>query len=401
MLRRLIVVLSVAIATLAGCAAPPAPQEAFPFDSAIRTLTMNVMKEFRDNRLTALLGQITATSAAGLQRDSATILLDPFVEANTGDVTDASTRVTAIMTDIIKDAPNTLTIAPLSTKGFNTASYSVVGKLTYEPYYNSGKRLYRAYASVVDLTTGKVLANSNAWIADQKVTNNPVGLYSTSPMYLKDAALQRQLDAAAAKTGSSASGYVADLEASVLTSEANDAYNQRDLRTAIELYRKSIALPAGHSMKNYSGLYRALYVSGRLEEAGAAFTEMFALGVASNNTSLRFLFTPGATEFYTRDPARGQYELWLRQSAKYLAATNRCLDVIGYASAPGDAAFNKKLSGDRAVRIMGMMTSFAPSLAPPRIRADGKGSSEAIYKVDVDDDQNRVDRRVEFKIRGC
>jgi len=159
-------------------------------------------------------------------------------------------------------------------------------------------------------------------------------------------------------------------------------------------------MPGGHNMTNFSGLYQALYLSNRRDEAAQAFTDLFALGVSNSNPGIRFLFASNMTEFANSSDMSPQYNLWLRQIAKYLTANPQCMTVVGNSSKAGTPAHNRDLSNQRADRIKSNLASYAPGIGS-RLNAAGVGADDCKICSTPDSEENAFDRRVEFRVRSC
>ena len=76
------------------------------------------------------------------------------------------------------------------------------------------------------------------------------------------------------------------------------------------------------------------------------------------------------------------------------------MDLVSHTSLTGSAAFNDKLSQQRAGVIKERLESGTPSLRG-RLAAHGKGSAEPLVGTGTDDVRDALDRRVEFRIVDC
>ncbi len=391
-LRSLVVCLS--LAGLAACAAPPSDVP-LPFPQAVAQLTNDLMAQYRLQHVFSTIKQV------GSGRDAGLLVIDPFVDSETGNVTQTSLSIDAIATPIIQGPPNGLRVQTLNSQSFAAAGAVLVGSISYDAFPDGRSRLYRLYGSIVDPTSGDVLAHSYVWITQGKLPSAPVSVYSQSPMFLKDAGLDKLLDATRAAAGTNGGrAYVGTLQASAITADASAALARRDFTTAAALYRKSLATPEGISMKNYSGLYQALYFGGHREEASAALYDLFALSVANNHPGGLFVFQVDSTEFVNRPEQRDQYDLLLRQIAKYLASHDRCIRVSGNTSHTGELDYNMGLSKRRAEKIVALLKGYNAGVGR-KLDAIGRGWLDNKIGKPVDDDETLIDRRVEFQMQNC
>ncbi len=381
--------------SLAACAAPPSDTP-LPFSQAIAQLTNDLMAQYRLQHI------FTSISQVGSARDSSLMVIDPFVDAGSGNVTQTSLNINAIATPIIQGPPNNLRVETLNSKSFAAAGAVLAGSISYDAFPGvGGGKLYRINGSIVNPTNGSVLAHSYVWLTPGKLPSAPVSAYRQSPMFLKDAGLAKLIDATRAPAGSAgAKSYVGTLQASAITADASEALDRGDYATAVTLYRKSLATPEGVSMKNYAFLYQALYFSGHRDEASSVFYDLFSLSVANNQPGGNFLFLVDSTEFTTASDLRNQYELWLRQIAKFIAGNDRCMTVVGNTSHTGQEDYNMSLSKRRADRIVDTLKSYNAS-AGRKLDSLGRGWLDNRIGKPVDDDETLIDRRVEFRMRPC
>jgi outer membrane protein OmpA-like peptidoglycan-associated protein len=148
------------------------------------------------------------------------------------------------------------------------------------------------------------------------------------------------------------------------------------------------------------GIYLSNTQLGRADAASAAFGRIVALGLATNNLSVKFLFRPGSTDFFPDPKVSGPYASWLKQLATELSASKACLVIIGHTSRTGSEQFNERLSLQRAASIQKRIEMLSPDTMG-RFQPVGMGFRENLIGSGTDDQQDSLDRRVEFKVRAC
>ena len=139
---------------------------------------------------------------------------------------------------------------------------------------------------------------------------------------------------------------------------------------------------------------------GRGSDAEAAFGKIVALGLATNNLAVKFLFRPGSTDFWPDTKISGPYPVWLRQIALQMKETKSCLRIVGHTSRTGSEVNNERLSLRRADFIKGRLITESREPAS-RIETAGVGSRENIVGSGTDDQRDALDRRVEFRVIPC
>ena len=390
------------VTLLTACADRGPGNDAFEFHDAAERLATDLMSRFGSKQLLSPVGvasKVFEKATGQSERDIHTFVIDPFVDSDTGNVTQASEEIASIFTATIEGPAHDETVLPLSPPNVARASYVITGTVTFEETSRGQRKRYKIYAAVVDIDSGRVMANSAVWISNAKIDDTPQPFYQNSPMYLKDRGMKRQVDVARARgTQAQAVSYVRSLDAATTTSEAALALSRAEYPTAISLFNASLERPDGKTMKNYSGLYQAYYRSNQRDAAGRAFQSMLALAVANRDITLKFLFSVGSTQFIDNADAVAQYNIWLQQTAQYLQQTGTCMTVVGHTSHTGSAEFNMALSLARAQRIASVLHQYAPSASLSTL---GRGFEENLRGTGTDDEQDAVDRRVEFRTGSC
>lgn len=131
-----------------------------------------------------------------------------------------------------------------------------------------------------------------------------------------------------------------------------------------------------------------------------AFSQIVALGLGTNNLAVRLLFNPGTTDFW-KDPAvSGAYPMWLRHIARETMQGDYCLNVVGHTSRTGTENANARLSLARAKLIRDALVQNDRQLSG-RVEIEGVGWRDNIIGSGSDDSRDSLDRRVEFKVKGC
>jgi outer membrane protein OmpA-like peptidoglycan-associated protein len=194
--------------------------------------------------------------------------------------------------------------------------------------------------------------------------------------------------------------YFDRLATATTINEATQAYNSEKYQEALDLYKTALAAPYGEQLRTLNGIYLASWKLGRLQEAEQAFGKVVALGIASNNLGVKFLFNPGTTDFWSDSKISGPYAIWVRQIARQTAQAKVCMDIVGHTSRTGAEAYNDKLSAQRAAALRQKLGTEAGDLLT-RTKTSGLGFRENIIGTGTDDASDALDRRVEFKIVAC
>lgn len=381
---------------LTSCVMQPRKEATPPmeFKAAIRSLTQDLFSQLTSSQ--GILGGLTTEIAA-----KKIVLLDPVIDANTGEGVKVSLQIDKLLRDYANTHFKQYVLHPLTPDKFSQASYVMTG-IIYLDEYHSGDKRYHIAASIFQADTGKIVAQSEAWIADQNLDYTPIPIYQDNPMYmLKDPLLKGMVETAKNPPGAYAQrDYFNALRAQAVTIEATVAYEKKDYNKALNLFQKAIEQTHGQTMKAYSGLYQTYLKMNKLAEAEKVFATLFALGVRNNNISVRFLFSVNSVEFMENPELRVQYAFWLRQIGKYFSNNNLCTQIVGHSSLSGSEKYNEDLSQRRAQRVQQLLQPHFSAIIK-RAVATGKGFKETIIGSGTDDLRDAVDRRVEFVIVEC
>lgn len=377
---------------LASCAVPPAAvvvpaaDEELNIDEAVNRLGDSLASQLASR-----------PSRPGKARFLA---IDRVTDARSGQSTvltqDLRKRIAKALAASIPDS----VVGMLDSENLGNADLLVAATLLSEMYKEPDQRRFRVSASIVDLQTGTVVAQSSVWLKDDYDTT-PELFYRDSPIVPRDAVVDAQSATARAQPGAHAdSRYMDQLPTGAILNEAESAYNAGNSDEAARLFAIAVNRDDGRTLRTYSGLYLANTRLDRKPESEAAFSGLVREGIAKNQLSIRFLFKVGSTEF-VEDPLHGpQYPMWLRQLAQNFWNAKDCVEISGHSSRTGSAELNDKLSAYRAEAVMRYMVLTQPRLQS-KTKWIGKGFRENIVGTGADNASDAVDRRVEFKTVPC
>jgi outer membrane protein OmpA-like peptidoglycan-associated protein len=371
---------------LAGCAGPRfVTSYPLEFETAINTLAEH------------LLSQVEK------ERKQAKIVLDPFVDANSGEVVQVSRAIEALILQKAAEKFKGFQVERLAPRNLDDADYVLNGTIYLDGFRaEAGGQYYRVLSSLVELKTGKVSGNADIWVSNLDLDYTPTAFYQDSPTYLKDKPVSGLIATAKGESGDEAQkDYYDTLPTAALLVEASTLYEERDYQNALRVFEKTAGREDGRIMRTYAGLYETHYKLGAIEQAEKAFGDLLQVSVDTHkNLNIKFLFEVNSTEFIADQALRKQYALWLRQIALFFGKNQSCFQVVGHSSRSGGAAYNEQLSLVRAKRVQRLLNSEAPSLSQ-RSKAVGKGFRENLVGAGTDDARDAIDRRVELLLTEC
>jgi outer membrane protein OmpA-like peptidoglycan-associated protein len=348
-------------------------------------------------------------------------VIDPLIDANTGQQTAASVAVGAQLARLVGEKFPMWTVQPLSRKALGQAPLLLIGTLTpvdlnpapggipagtardSRPADTTPVDAFRIWLTLADLRTGKIVAKRLDRAEPASVNAEPTRFFRDSATTLKDRTVAAYVNSCQidARIGDPLDPlYVMRLPAAAILNEAINAYNDNQLALAFRLYGDAARLAEADDLRVLNGRYLTGWRLGRKPEAAAAFSRIVASGLAAKRLALKVLFEPGGTTMLAQGDLRMQYRFWLQEVAKQANARASCLRVVGHSSRTGSAAAGEALSLRRAAVVRWILARDAPRNAG-RFSAEGVGWRENLVGLGTDDLRDALDRRVEFRVVDC
>ncbi len=379
-------------ALLAACAAPPKAVEIgeLPFDQAVAQASDAI----------ATQAQTGPAILAKLQKKS--IVLDPMLDAATGQQTAATTLLETRVGERLASKGDAFEILPFTSANLARAQLLLTGTMTrVDGEAGARKKALRIQLALTDIKAGTVVAQASATARDEGLDHTPLAYYRDSPVLVKDKVIEGYVRTTATPPGQRADAfYLERIAQATVIQEATTLYNQERYVEALGKYRSALAMPAGEQIRVVNGIYLAAAKLGRTAEAEQAFARVVALGIAYNELGVKFLFNPGSTEFWSDPKVSGAYPMWLRQIARESTNAKVCMNIVGHTSHTGSEPANDALSLQRANFIRQRLVSEASSLSA-KTKTSGMGFRQNIVGSGTDNAVDALDRRVEFKIVPC
>ncbi len=341
------------------------------------------------------------------------LVIDPLVDGATGAESATTRSLEERLSAIIRERHRDYELQPLTTRTLAKSPLVLVGAV--KGLGADGKEVptgqpapagwqpatYKIWLSIVDLTSGTVVAHGMARTVPEGIDMTPTAFYRDSPGWLLDGAVVDYLKGCQSPVGAPVpKGYVDGIVTAALLGDATEAYEAGRFTEALALFQDARRTPAGDQLRVHNGLYLANWRLGRKAEAEAAFGGLVDFGLGHDRLALKMLFKPGSTAWWPDRQVSGPYPMWLRQIARGVGESGRCVQVVGHSSASGPAALNERLSLARAAAVKGRLVARADALEP-KLTVAGVGSAETVIGTGRDDASDALDRRVEFKPYAC
>ncbi len=361
------------------------------FNVAINNLANNLLMQTKNNQ------KVT-------QFDNKAIALDPFADANSGEIVKVSRQIEQIIFEQAKklDVP----IARITPQNLRKSKYIMSGIIDFTDYSvgnttDKTEKYYKVSASVIDLKTGKIIADSSSWVLNLDLDHTPTAFYQDSPIYMKDSNIESLIATARKGVGELANKvYYDSIDVQALLVQAETDYENKDYTKSLKLFKQVSEHPDGSKlMRTYAGLYETNLKLSNQEAAENAFSQLLATSVEENqNLNIKFLYQVNSIEFVDDPKLKDDYALWLRMITKYFNDNDQCFHIVGHSSKTGNQVYNKKLSLKRAKAFQNKLPIINIQI---RSKAIGKGFVNNMVGSGTDDAKDAVDRRVEIVVVNC
>jgi len=330
------------------------------------------------------------------------VVVDPTIDATSGQQTQTTQLLERRIGErLAARTEGSFDLLPFKTENLSKVQYLLTGTLT-RLLDVPGKRSLQINLALVEIKTGRVVAQASALARDDGLNHTPLAIYQDSPVLVKDKVVEGYISTALTAPGGAASGlYMERVAVASVINEAGTLYNAERFPESLAKYQEARTQAGGEQLRTLNGIYLNNVRLGRTAEAEVAFGQIVAYGLRANKLELKFLFNPGSSsEFWSDAKVSGAYPMWIRQIAKESAGARVCMVIVGHTSRTGSEQINDALSLQRASFIQQRLAAESPVLAQ-RIKASGKGWRENLVGSGSDNAVDALDRRVEFRVEPC
>jgi outer membrane protein OmpA-like peptidoglycan-associated protein len=354
-------------------------------------------------RAAARLLQDALRSLGDVPRD---VVIDPLIDANTGQQTLATVAVGAQLAQSIRQKVKTWTVRPFERKHLTGAPLLLIGTLTpvaLNDAGNSAPDAFRLWLTLVDLKSGLIVAKRLDRATLASVSAEPTPFFRDSPTWHKDRTVAAYVKSCQveARVGERIDPlYLWRLPATALLAEAIGAYQDKQFTVARRLFVQAGEIADPDDLRVLNGRYLSSLKLGRKDEAADELKRIVAMGLAAKSLPLKVLFQPGSTIMLAPAEQREQYRVWIREVAREASASKACVRVIGHASRSDSASASVELSQRRAATVRWLMARAAPG-SDARFTAQGVGWRDNLIGLGSDDQRDALDRRIEFRVVDC
>src|SRR6188472_3019893 len=238
----------VAAILVAACAAPP-PQATsvgeMPFEEAVAQAT------------DGLVGQVQKGPAILAKLSKRTVVLDPMLDAATGQQTAATALLETRVGERLAAKPDVFEILPFQSANLSKAQLLLTGTMTrVEGDGTTKRRALQIQLALTDLKSGVVAAQASALARDDGLDHTPLAYYRDSPVLVKDKVIEGYARTSATPPGHRGDAfYLERINEATVINEATALYNQERYVEALGQYRSALAMPTGEQIRVMNGIY--------------------------------------------------------------------------------------------------------------------------------------------------
>ena len=334
------------------------------------------------------------------------LVIDPFIDANTGQQTLAGVAAGGHLARLIAENFRPWTVRPFERKALAGNPLLLIGTLTPVALNEAGNGppdAYRFWLTLVDLRSGRIVAKRLDRATLASVNAEPTPFFRDSPTWHMDRTTTAYIKSCQveARVGERIDTlYQWRLPAAALLHEAIVAYQDQQFAQARGLFVQATDIADPDDLRVLSGRYLTSWRLGAKDDAAQELKRLVTNGLAAGSLPLKVLFRPGSTVMLPGADLREQYRQWIREVARQASARQACLRIVGNVSRSTSATASVELSQRRAATVRWLLAQAAPT-SGNRFTAQGAGWRDNLIGSGHDDQRDALDRRIEFRVVDC
>jgi outer membrane protein OmpA-like peptidoglycan-associated protein len=392
-----ICLLGAALLFLTSCAhTTTIPSQSLDFEDGMKILSKNLADQLEKSSIGNMLNKIVVNPLTK-QSQLKKIVIDPFIDAETGYPLKVNARINEIISAEI--AKRFAVAGEMEPENLFVSEYVLSGMVSLENQKEGQRNVSKVYAAVFEKSSGIVHASASVLI-DQFDTT-PMDIYKDSPVYLKGQNYDQHVASVKKLPNETVEpGYRAKLDTKALKVKGDRLYEQKEFNKSQTFYNMAADRTPSPEMEILNGQFTNAIHQGKLAEAEKIYGKLLRVSISeTSEISSKISFGPNSKQPLASKSAL--YNVYIREIANFVASDPRChLKIVGHSSRTGTVSYTDQLSLQRALNILKQMEAYEPSVEG-RSEAIGRGFRENIVGSGKDDITDEIDRRVEFKFIGC
>ncbi len=382
---------------ISNCAqSRPIPSQAMDFESGMQLLAASLADQLERSNIGNVLNKVVINPITQ-QKQLKKIVIDPFVDVESGYPVKVNAKIKDIMTkEIGKRFAITGVMEP---ENLEVSEYVLNGMVTIEKKVGKQGNIYKVNASVFEKASGKVLASAALRVSGFDTT--PMDIYKDSPVYLKGKSYEQHMSSVKRMPNEEVNQeYQNRLAIKAMLVKGDLLYEQREFKKSLTYYNQAAGSQTSQPMEVLNGQYTNLAKQEQWAEAEEVYGKLAAASVhETNDVTSKITFGPNSKQPLANKAL--QHNIYMKKIANLVSANRSCtIKIIGHCSRTGSATYNDNLSLQRAAWIQKQMATYAPEIMN-KSQILGRGFRENIVGTGADDLTDEIDRRVEFRFNNC
>ena len=386
-----------AVFYLIACAhTAPVSENAMNFEEGMKALAANLGEQLEKSSVGNMINKVVVNPVTQ-RKQLKKIVIDPFIDVESGYPVKANVRIAEIMAQEIKTRFEVT--GQMEPDNLEVSEYVLNGMVTLEGKREGHQKTYKVYSTVLEKSSGKVLASATVRVSNFDTT--PKDIYKDSPVFMKGKSYE-QLSSSVKKQPNETveKEYHETLTVKSMTVKGDDLYEDKEYKKSLTYYSQAGKVQSGLQLEVLNGQFTNLVKQNQWDEAEPVYAKLIRTSIAeTNEISSKITFAPNSVS--PLDGKSRLYKIYTREIARLVAELPNCkMKIIGHSSKTGARGYNDNLSLQRSLWIKKQMIAQVPQVAN-RSEAVGRGFGENIVGTGADDITDEIDRRVEFKFSNC
>jgi outer membrane protein OmpA-like peptidoglycan-associated protein len=366
------------------------------FEEGVKALSGNLADQLENSSIGNVLNKVVINQLTK-QKQLKKIVIDPFIDAESGYPVKLNARIKDIISAEIKKRFDITGV--MEPENLEVSEYVLNGMVTLEGKEEGEENSYKVSAAVFEKSSGKVLASASVRINGLDTT--PMDIYKDSPVYLKGKNYEQYVSSVQKSPDQSVNREYRDrLAIKAMLVKGDMLYEQKEFKNSLSFYNQAAGSLSAPQLEVLNGQFTNLVREGQWGEAEEVYGKLLRTSIAeTSEVTSKITFGPNSK--VPAEGKAGQYNIYMKQLASFVSAVPECkVTIIGHCSRTGKEAYNDKLSLQRAQWIQRQMASYAPAVMR-KSTTIGRGFRDNIVGTGRDDVTDEIDRRVEFKFSQC
>ena len=383
------------IFSLASCrSTQPVPDRTMEFEEGMKVLAVNLGEQLEKSSVGNMLNKVIINPVTK-HKQLKKIVIDPFIDMESGYPVKANARITAIMSEEIKKRFEIT--GAMEPDNLEVSEYVLNGMVTVERDKTGHK--YKVYGTVFEKSSGRVLASASVRVS--RFDTTPMDIYKDSPVFLKGENYEEYASSVKkAPDETVEKGYHDKLMIKSMQVKGDMLYEEKEYKKSLSYYDQAASSQDGLQLEVLNGQFTNLLKQEEWDRAEGVYAKLIRASIAeTGEIASKITFNPNS--LLPIESKSRIYSIYIRQTAKLVASVPSCrIKIIGHCSRTGKEAYNDTLSLQRSAWILKEMSSYVPDIAD-KSETLGLGFRENIVGTGTDDITDEIDRRVEFKFDKC